>query len=124
MITLAEISGDPRSYDGDYFQFLALTVTSVTTLLGTALTVWAGILSKRQEKSIKNAESLIQERDRLRKIADIYQNALTLIRGNLGTITHYQEDDSRESRVMRSIDETIVLALQKGDQLMDQQDPK
>ncbi|MGL5082460.1 MAG: hypothetical protein ACRC8A_13325 [Microcoleaceae cyanobacterium] len=108
-----------QQFDSDYFQFLALLATSITTLVGTGLTIWAGIINRKQEKAVQNVESIAQERERLEKAAHIYRNALTLIRGNLSTISYYQGDDSKEIKILRTIDETIHQALLKGDQFID-----
>ncbi|NJO70762.1 MAG: hypothetical protein HC825_01670 [Oscillatoriales cyanobacterium RM1_1_9] len=91
---LANGGSDPYQFDSDYFQFLAILVTSVTTVLGSIVTVAAGVISQRQGKKINEAKSIVSERNEAIRARDIYRNALIMIRGQLSTISYYQEDES------------------------------
>lgn len=109
---------EAQSFQSDQWQAVGLVLTALTTLAGTALTIWGGIITKKHEVKIKQAELSNHRQTTDRRVIELYENALLIAAANLNAITFFGSGDPKQIELLSKTAEEINQAIEKGEQIL------
>ncbi|MGL5080289.1 MAG: hypothetical protein ACRC8A_02265 [Microcoleaceae cyanobacterium] len=101
-------------------QIIGLALSALTTLAGTFLTVWAGLISKNHEIKIKGAEARINQLTAYKRALEVYENALIATSSSLTAINSFGASVN-QTEVLNKMEVTINKALEKGEEVLHEQ---
>ncbi|MGL5082331.1 MAG: hypothetical protein ACRC8A_12670 [Microcoleaceae cyanobacterium] len=114
-----EIANASPAFQSDQWQAVGLALTALTTLLGSGLTIWGGIITRQHEIKIRETKISIQKMASLEKALEIYQDTLISAETSLSAFTFLGNANPRELELISRMQANIAQALEKGERILE-----